>query len=342
MNSNHRYHPAWFAPGAHLQTLWARLFRRVALPPHRRLRWETADGDFVDVVRVDPPASAPADTPRLVLTHGLEGSSRSPYVRGILQQAAARGWGADLLLFRSCGDEINRTRRFYHSGETGDLALVVDRVLAEFPHAPLGLAGISLGGNVLLKYLGERGESVSPRVVGAVAVSVPFDLGRGARWIGRGFGRVYEGYFVRSLRRKALAKAKVFPDLADVARLTRVRTLVEFDELVTSRLHGFADADDYYVRSSALRFLHGVRRPTLLLSAVDDPFLPCEVLDEVRAAARTNPHLEPQFVAKGGHVGFVAGRLPWRPLYWAEWRVGDYLASRFGEAGVSRGARVVA
>jgi predicted alpha/beta-fold hydrolase len=192
VKSNHprKYRPAWFAPGPHARTLWARLFRRIDLPPVERLRWDTPDGDFVDVVRL-PSAM---DRPRVVLLHGLEGTSRSPYARGLLHEIARRGWGADLMLFRSCSGEINRARRFYHSGETGDLAFVVDRLLAEFPGVPLALAGVSLGGNVLLKYLGEQGDALDPRIVGAAAVSVPFDLGRGARWLGRGFGRVYEHY----------------------------------------------------------------------------------------------------------------------------------------------------
>ena len=332
MKSNHptKYRPAWFAPGPHVRTLWARLFRRVALPRSvEQLRWDTPDGDFVDVVRL--PAPTPA-SPRVVLLHGLEGTARSPYARGLLHECARRGWGADLMLFRSCGGEINRARRFYHSGETGDLAWVVDRVLAEFPRAPLGLAGVSLGGNVLLKYLGERGDAVDPRIVGAAAVSVPFDLGRGSRWIGRGFGKVYERYFLDSLKRKTREKARRHHDLVDLARLERVTTLLEFDDLVTGPLHGFESADDYYTRSSSLHFLRDIRVPTLLLSALDDPFLPSAVLDEVREAARDNACLTTEFPAKGGHVGFVAGRVPWRAFYYAEWRVTDWLAPLFAHA----------
>ena len=318
-----KYRPAWFAPGPHVRTLWARLFRRVALPRAvEHLRWDTPDGDFVDVVRLP----APPDRPRVVLLHGLEGTARSPYARGMLHECARRGWGADLMLFRSCGGEITRARRFYHSGETGDLAWVVDRVLAEFPRAPLGLAGVSLGGNVLLKYLGERGATLDPRIVGAAAVSVPFDLGRGSRWIGRGFGKVYERYFLDSLKRKTREKARRHPDLVDLARLERVTTLLEFDDLVTGPLHGFESADDYYTRSSSLHFLRDIRVPTLLLSAIDDPFLPSAVLDQVREAARDNGCLTTEFPAKGGHVGFVAGRVPWRAFYYAEWRVTDWLA----------------
>ena len=330
---SHRYTPAWWLPGGHLRTLWGKFLRRDPLPPSaRRERWETPDDDFVDVVRLD---GRDASAPRLVLTHGLEGTARSHYVRGFFGEAARRGWGADLLVFRGCGDELNRARRFYHSGETTDLAHVVARVAREYPRAPLGLAGVSLGGNVLLKLLGERGrdsgasgEPLPAAVRAAAAVSVPYDLGRGARYIGRGFGAVYERSFLKSLRRKAAAKLERYPDLYDPARLAAARTILEFDDAVTAPLHGFAGADDYYDRSSSIHFLADIRVPTLLLSAVDDPFLPPAVLDEVRAVARTNPLLELEFVQRGGHVGFISGRVPWRPFYYAEWRVCEFLAEQ--------------
>jgi uncharacterized protein len=288
------------------------------------MRWETDDRDFLDIVRVD----APADRPRLLLLHGLEGSARSPYALGLLHQAQQRGWGADLLVFRGCGGELNRARRFYHSGETTDLDFVVRRILAEFPSAPLGIAGVSLGGNVLLKWLGEQGASVPARVAGAAAVSVPYDLARAARHIGRGFARVYQWSFLRSLRRKAAAKLERFPDLVARDALDRARTIWSFDDVVTAPIHGFRDASDYYMRSSAVRWIASIRVPTLLLSAVDDPFLPSAVLDDVAEVARSSEWLETEFVARGGHVGFVSGLNPLRPFYYAEWRVVDYLAQR--------------
>jgi predicted alpha/beta-fold hydrolase len=284
---------------------------------------ETPDNDVLEIERLESPSP---DAPRIVLLHGLEGTPRSHYVGGTLAEARRRGWGADLLIFRGCGDTLNRTRRFYHSGETGDLSLVIDRVLREYPRAPIVLAGYSLGGNVLLKWLGERGGDLPPRIRGAAAISVPFDLARGARHIHRGFARVYETHFLRSLKRKALAKQTRFPDIGDPASIAAARTIVEFDDIVTSRIHGFRDAEDYYARSSSLGYLSRVRLPTLLLSAVDDPFLPAEVLEEVRAIAGKNPALDLEFVPRGGHVGFVSGP-PWKPFYWGEWRVGEFLAS---------------
>lgn len=322
------YTPAWWVPGPHLRTLWGKLFRRAEPVPTRRERWETPDGDFVDLQRLD--AAAP-DRPRVLLLHGLEGTPRSHYVRGTFAEARRRGWGMDLLVFRSCGGEPNRARRFYHSGETTDLAFVLDRVLAEHPRAPLVLAGVSLGGNVLLKFLGERGAELPERLKGAAALSVPFDLARGSRHISRGFARVYERHFLRSLKRKARAKLERYPDLVERDALAAARTLWDFDDRVTAPVHGFADAADYYARSSALAWLDRIRLPTLLLSAADDPFLPREVLDEVRDVARHNPALTLEFVERGGHVGFVSGRVPWRPHYYGEWRVCDFLAHRLAE-----------
>jgi predicted alpha/beta-fold hydrolase len=336
--TRHTYIPAWWIPGPHLRTLWGKFFRRADPVPTRRERWETADGDFLDLERLDARPGAP----RLLLLHGLEGTSRSHYAQGTLAEARRRGWGADMLIFRSCGGELNRTRRFYHSGETTDLALVVERVAAEHPNSPLVLAGFSLGGNVLLKFLGERGSDLPPQVHAAAAVSVPYDLGRGSRHISRGFARVYERHFLRSLRRKAYAKLERFPDLVPREHVDRARTLWDFDDVVTAPVHGFAGAADYYSRSSAIRFLGGIRVPTLLLSAVDDPFLPAAVLDNVGAAARGNPALQVEFIERGGHVGFISGRVPWRPFYYAEWRVAEFLAAQLSGGVVGSDGTAVA
>lgn len=289
-------------------------------------QWETPDGDVVEYHRLAAPNGAGAHAPQLLLLHGLEGSARSHYAVGTLEEAHRRGWHAGVLVFRSCGTEPNRLERFYHSGDTGDLDLAVERLTAERPAAPLVLAGISLGGNVLLKWLGERGERPPVQLCGAAAVSVPYDLERAARHIGRGFARLYEAHFLRSLRRKALAKRERFPHLPNDRAIRAARTLYAFDDVVTAPLHGFRDAADYYARSSALQYLAGIRVPTLLLSAEDDPFLPRAVLGEARAAARENPALTVEFLPHGGHAGFVGGRVPWRAGYYAERRVPEFLA----------------
>ncbi len=325
MNNNPAYSsfsPAWWLPGAHLQTLWGKLIRHSALPAGHLDRWETPDGDFIDVYRTPAPPTAP----RLIVLHGLEGTLRSHYARGILVRAAAAGWAGNLLVFRGCGHEPNRTPRFYHSGETGDLAQVVQRIAAEYPAAPLLFAGFSLGGNVLLKWLGESAADLPGNVRAAVAISVPFDLEAGARFIDHGFSRVYERHFLRSLRAKAAAKLRRFPGLFDPHALARATTIVEFDDAVTAPVHGFESASDYYEKSSSLRFLLRIRVPTLLISAYDDPFLPAQVLRSVADIAGRNPALHTAFSPSGGHVGFVAGRLPGRPRYHAEDRLMAFLA----------------
>jgi len=321
-SSEYIYRPAWWVPGAHLQTLWGKFARRRPSVAVKSVVIDTPDGDVVELVRVE----APSDAPRLILLHGLEGTVRSHYVSGMLAEAASRGWGADLLVFRGCGPQPNRARRFYHSGETADLALAIRHVSATFPDAPMVLAGVSLGGNVLLKWLGEHGSDLPANIVAAAAVSVPFDLERGSRFISVGFSKVYERHFLRTLKRKALAKLSRYPDLFNVDALMRVNTLYGFDDVVTAPVHGFRDAHDYYSRSSSLGWLERIRVPTLLVSAVDDPFLPSDVLDEVRVIAQRNAALRIDFVEKGGHVGFVGGRLPWRPIYYAERRVMDFFA----------------
>lgn len=322
------YSPAWWIPGGHLQTLWGKLFRRQIPAPTALERWDTPDGDFIELHRL----RADQKACRLLLLHGLEGTVRSHYAQGLLNEAARRGWGADLLMFRSCGSEMNRTRRFYHSGETTDTAFVLDRITSEFPDSPLALAGVSLGGNVLLKFLGERGIDLPPQLKAAAAISVPFDLSRSAKRINQGLSRMYQQFFIGSLRRKARQKVAVFPDIAPAVRIAGIRTLEDFDNLITGPLHGFRDAQDYYQRSSSLPWLKRIKINTLLLSAVDDPMLPPEVLDEVRHIAKENPALHLEFVDKGGHAGFIAGSVPWRPFYYAEHRVGEFFAARFAGA----------
>jgi predicted alpha/beta-fold hydrolase len=317
------YRPAWFVPGRHLRTLWGKFVRRRPRIPTAVERWTTPDDDVLLIHRLH----GTAERPLLVLLHGLEGSPHSHYARGLLARAHGLGWSAAALVFRTCGGEMNQTRRFYHSGETSDLDFVIRRLTSDLPRTPIVLAGFSLGGNVLLKWLGERGGNVPPTVRAAAAVSVPYDLARGSRYINRGFSRLYEQHFLRTLVRKATVKRKRFPDIVPEVNLATLRTMWDFDDAVTAPVHGFRDATDYYERSSSLRWLHQIRVPTLLLSADDDPFLPSVVLDEVRAAARENDALHCEFVERGGHVGFIAGNLPWRPLYWAEWRVMEFLST---------------
>ncbi len=324
--SGNEFMPARWLPGPHLQTLWGRFFRKIPRLKLRPERWETPDSDIVDVYRL----AGEGDAPHLLLLHGLEGGLHSHYARGMLAEAQRRGWHATLLIWRSCGPELNLLPRFYHSGDTMDARMALEWILREEPDRLVVMAGVSLGGNVLLRLLSEEGADAPARLAGAAAISVPFDLARSARHIQRGFARVYQRHFVRSLKRKALAKGKLFESHFNPDAIARTATLYDFDNQVTAPLHGFAGAEDYYTRSSSLPVLESIRTPTILISAVDDPFLPPDVLEEVRESARGNSHLELVFVPKGGHVGFVSG-MPWRQTYWAEDRAFEFLAARVAE-----------
>lgn len=311
------YQPARWLTNPHLHTVWGRVFRRPPLLPYRRVRWETPDDDFVDLFRLD---GARFHDPILLLLHGLEGSSRSHYIGGTLEHAARRGWHASVLFFRTCSGEMNRRERSYHSGETTDLDFVVRRLALECPERSIVLAGMSLGGNVLLKWLGEQGSSVPRQVRAATAVSVPFDLARSCRHIDEAASRFYSRRFLKSLRRKALDKITRYPALADSGAVIRARTLWQFDDAFTSVVHGFDNAADYYARSSSMGFLNSIRVPTLLLSAIDDPFHPPDVLEQVSIVAKTNRWLSTEFVDIGGHVGFVEGATPWQTSSYCERR----------------------
>jgi uncharacterized protein len=317
------FEPLRWLRGPHGQTVFGTLFRRGPRLRLRRERWELSDGDFLDVDRLEGRDGAPL----LIVLHGLEGSASSHYVRGLLARAGDRGWRGMALNFRSCSGEQNRLLRSYHSGETGDLSEAIRRARSESPGAAILLAGCSLGGNVVVKWLGEQGAQAN--VQAAVALSVPFDLKLCARALDAegAMEFVYRTRFLRSLKHKALEKARRFPQL-DVPRIRAARTLFEFDEAVTAPMHGFADAEDYWAQSSSGPFVPRVRVPLLLVSAEDDPFIPPGCLP--RAAATANPCVALEVYPHGGHLGFVAGpHLPW---FWAEWRAAEFLASHLGTA----------
>ncbi|MFY9299578.1 MAG: alpha/beta fold hydrolase, partial [Candidatus Nitrosotenuis sp.] len=317
---------AWWCRGRHLQTIWGSVLRptpRVAL---RRERWETPDGDFLDLDTLSGNPSAPI----LIVLPGLEGSSRSKQILGLLQEAKRRGWRGLAVNFRSCSGQPNRLRRSYHAGETSDLAWVIQRVVEQNPDSPVFCVGLSLGGNVLLKYLGEQGEGAPEPVRAAVAISTPFDLEASVRSLERGFSRFYMRRLVASLRRKALAKLKIYPDLADRRRLKSARTLGEFDDAVTAPVHGFRDAVEYWTACSSKSFLAKIRRPALLINARDDPFLPEASLPVT--AVSENSFLTAEFPRTGGHVGFLAGVWPGMPVPWAQIRAIRFLEEHLKES----------
>jgi predicted alpha/beta-fold hydrolase len=321
--------PARWLPGPHAMTVYGGLFRPGVRPPAHRERWELPDGDFLDVDRMAGPSP---DASVLVICHGLEGSSRAAYVRGLAARAVGHGLAVLAMNFRSCSGTTNRLPRSYHSGETGDLAEVVRRLALERPGRRVLLAGFSLGGNVVVKYLGERGDEVPAAVAGGAVISVPFDLARCAEALdGAGFWPwVYRERFLRALRRKALGKARRFPGLLDPAAVRAAHSFAAFDGAVTARLHGFATAREYWAHCSARRFVAGVRRPLLAISALDDPLVPADGLPF--EAAQANPFVELLTSPAGGHVGFVSGT-PFRPGFWAEERAARFLVALAVEAG---------
>lgn len=303
--------PAPWLQGPHPQTVVGRYLRRRAGVDLRRERIPTPDGDFVDL---DFTANGRSGGPLALVLHGLEGSARSGYAYELYRRLAERDVPAVGLNFRSCSGELNRGRRLYHSGDTADLEHVLDLLRTRFPGRPLVAVGVSLGGNVVLKHLGSRG-SATP-LTAAATISVPYDLAAGACHMEDGFARVYVRILLRSLKRKLRARAAELEDLVDLPRALSAATFREFDDAATAPLHGFLDADDYYARSSCGPSLGRIRVPTLLISALDDPFVPSSCVPTEAIAA--SPWLKGAVSDRGGHVGFVAGTNPLRPLLWAE------------------------
>lgn len=315
--------PSWFLRGPHAQTIWGRLARPRRLVNFRREVITTPDDDDLVLDHLD----AAAPTARFVLMHGLEGSSYSVYMQGLLAVIARAGQAATAMNFRSCARDPrnlsrmlpNRQRRLYHSGETTDFDFLVRTLRAREPNVPLLAVGASLGGNVLLKWLGENPGQRD--VTAAATMSVPYDLGAGADFLEHGAGRFYVARFLSTLKAKGLLR-----DGLDHAAMMRARTFREFDDAANAPLHGFTGADDYYTRSSSIRYLDKITTPTLCISAEDDPFLPREVLERARAVA--SPSVEFMVTACGGHTGFIAGALPWRCEYWAEELIVRWLLER--------------
>jgi uncharacterized protein len=310
----------WWLPGGHLQTIYPSL----RPPPRvelRRERWETPDGDFIDV---DFAGASASDTERLlVLFHGLEGGSDSHYARAICTRAAGAGVRVALPHWRGCSGEPNRTARAYHSGDSEEVDWILRRCAES--SAQLFAAGVSLGGNALLKWLGERSGAASALLRRAAAVSAPIDLPAAGQALDRGMNRLlYTRMFLSTLKPKTLAKLEAFPGLLDSGLIGSARTFRQFDNLVTAPLHGFRDVDHYWTSCASGPWLQHVRVPTLLLNARNDPFLPEQAL--LAAARRASSSVLLEFPRTGGHVGFVSGPFPGRQD-WLPQRLFQFLFS---------------
>lgn len=317
------FRPAWWLPGGHLQTLWPALLRYRPRPVLRRERLELPDGDFIDL-----DWTGEGDGPIVVVLHGLEGSSDSGYARGLLQAAHQHGWRGVVLHFRSCSGEPNRLAKSYCAGDTGDLNLVVELLCRREPDVPLTAVGYSLGGSVLLKWLGEQGERAP--LAAAVAVSVPFLLERAARRMTQGLSRLYQWHLLRACKANYRDKFR-YRSAAPAAldELAALGNFYRFDDRITAPLHGYSGVADYYERASCRQYLRGIQVPTLILHALDDPFLlPEAVPDE----SELGPGVTLELSQRGGHVGFVAGRIPGRPHYWLEERIPVFLGGQLEPA----------
>jgi predicted alpha/beta-fold hydrolase len=312
--------PAWL-PGGHLQTIWPALLRPPAVPA-RRERVATPDGDFWDFDWV-PPAPAPTGAPLVVLLHGLEGSSQSHYAGALMAALAARGWQGVVPHFRGCSGEPNRMPRAYHSGDHEELAAMLAAIRARVaPETIVYAVGVSVGGSVLLNWLGRAGPDATRFVSAAAAVSTPLDLAAAGVAIGRGLNRIYTYNFLRTLKPKSLALGRRFPGLLDAAKVRRARTLYAFDDAVTAVLHGFAGASDYWRRASSKPWLTGIAVPALVLNARNDPFVPAESLPGPRDVS---PCVRLDQPDEGGHGGFLAGPFPGH-LEWLPGRLIDFFA----------------
>jgi predicted alpha/beta-fold hydrolase len=319
MKNKKPFKPAWWLRNNHLQTIFARFAGRRRDIETRKEIFELPDGDFLDCRWVGGQHG-----PIVLILHGLEGSVESHYAKGMLMAAAENGWRGVLVHFRSCGPDINRLARGYHSGDTADLQEFVSYLQTKEPNTPIIGVGYSMGGNVLLKWMGESGQQ-NPLVAG-IAVSVPFELQIAADSIGRGIGgRMYENYFLKPMKEKITRKMAIHSEelfRLDATKLESIRSVKEFDEYITAPMHGFKSAKDYYSQSSSRYFLEKIQVPTLIIHSKDDPFMTEALIpghDEI------SPMVHMEVYDKGGHVGFVAGWNPLRPQYWLEQRIPEFI-----------------
>ncbi len=323
-----QFKPAWWLNNRHAQTIYPSLpwsgtpeleFDSQAL--------ELPDGDVTLVDWMVGGPAADSGAPLLIILHGLEGSARSAYARSLLHAAAQVGWRAAVLHFRDCGDYRNRLPRRYHAGETSDIRYFVENLRTAGHEGPMMAAGFSLGGSVLLKYLGENG--VSTPLQAAAAVCVPLDLHDSAIALSSGISRLYQYNLLRRMKKAIRRKFDRHTAAFDWHRAMNAKSFAEFDDAVTAPLHGFSGKDEYYDRCSSVAFLADIRRPTLIINALDDPFMtPAAIPGEERLSQDVRIEIS----KVGGHVGFVGGGMPWRPEYYLPSRIIGFLQSCIGDA----------
>lgn len=317
---NSTFKPAWWLTNPHAQTIYPTLEKRSKAPIDFYERLELPDGDFIDLAWAKNGVSA--DAPLVVLLHGLAGSVDSAYVSGLLRAFNKAGYRGVLMQFRGASQEPNRLPRAYHSGETGDLTLVLEHLQRQEPNTQKAVVGVSLGGNVLLKWLGEVG--AQSLIQSAVAVSVPFQLEMVADRINRGFSRIYQVHLLKKLRQYFLKKLDIVNTQLPLSKqdLLSIKTIYEFDDRITAPLHGFKNAHEYYQNSSSRQYLSAIETPTLIIHALDDPFMTSQAVPK---AVELSSYIRLELSQYGGHVGFVSSDESGHLKYWLEERIPEFI-----------------
>ncbi|MDF1758130.1 MAG: hydrolase [Legionellaceae bacterium] len=318
------FKPAWWLKNAHIQTIYSSISRKQKAQIDSTERLELPDGDFIDLAWAQNGLSD--DAPLVVFLHGLGGSVESSYVAGQIAAYNKNGWRAVLMHFRGASHEPNRLPRAYHSGDTADLNYFLEILSLREPNTQKAVVGISIGGNVLLKWLGETG--AQKLVSGGVAVSVPFVLNSVADKINKGFSKIYQIYLLKRMRAIFFQKNEKYPEMLNeyMDALKSSECFWTFDDKVTAPLYGFAGVHDYYKQSSSRYYLQKIATPTLIIHALDDPFMHKDVIPE---ADELSKDVTLELSKKGGHVGFVSGKFPGQATYWLDERIPEYLNSIF-------------
>ncbi len=321
MQSDDSFKPAWWLPGPHLQTIWPTIINKNKINISlARERIELPDGDFIDI-----DWAGPEKGPIILLLHGIAGNIESPYIRRSLSVIVENGWRGALMYYRGCSGETNRLPRCYHSGETSDFNFIAHLLHQREPGTPIACVGFSLGGNVLLKWLGENQQQ--ERLKAGVAISVPFDLHKSAQRLNQGFSRAYQWYLLREMRQKIKQKCEQMSMPINAEMIDNLHTFWEYDNHITAPLHGFKNAAEYYEKASSRQYLPFIKTPTLILHAYDDPFIPPEAIP---AENELPSCVQLKVVKQGGHVGFVSGDSPWHIKYWFEEQIISYLQNFIG------------
>ena len=319
-----RFKPAWWLSNPHLQTLYPALLRRPPSPDIKRERLITPDNDFIDI-----DYCGTGQQPLVILLHGLTGSSQSKYIKGLQQALLNQGLRSAALNFRGCSGEYNHSSRCYHSGETGDIDFLYRTLCKREPDTPMAAVGFSIGGNVLLKWLGEQGTNID--LFAATAVSVPLVLSTCANKLDNGFSKLYRASLLRELKEyiqlkqqhlESLGNSEEAEILRQVGCLDDIRSFWQYDDRVVAKFYDFANVEDYYQRSSSRQFLQSIAVSTLLIQAEDDPFMTPEVIPELTELSSS---VALELTAAGGHVGFITGYNPLQPEYWLEQRIPEFL-----------------